>query len=247
MHPSNWDALAGACGGELVTADAGLPGITDSFSAAVFSAPTADGQRLYRYALVRRWNAAKQPLVVIGLNPSTADQTQDDPTIARCTVRAERWGFGGLVMLNLFAYRSTQPGVMLRQADPIGPANDVALAELTRDRQLVIAAWGTQGHHRNRQLQVVRTLIAAGVQLHVLGLNANETPKHPLYVPYSMMPCPWSWDGPRIDRYAAHKAANAARKAELAEGYAKQDWTPCATCTGAGRRFCEQDRTCYPP
>ncbi len=84
--------------------------------------------RTWRYALWRRWDSSKSPLIVIGLNPSTADERQDDPTIRRCINLAKREGCGSYVMLNLFAFRARDPKVMKAHAEPIGPENDVAIA-----------------------------------------------------------------------------------------------------------------------
>ncbi len=98
----------------------------DLFEATACDAMTRNAHlsicRRYRYALLRRWGEGKNAMF-IGLNPSTADETADDPTIRRCVSFAKAWGFGGLCMANLFAYRATNPADMLMQADPIGPDN----------------------------------------------------------------------------------------------------------------------------
>src|SRR6185369_10695836 len=137
----------------------------------------------------RRWDNSRHSLVVIGLNPSTADESDNDPTIQRCMVRAHRGHFGGLIMLNLFAFRATDPAAMLREPDPIGPGNDVALSTLCRGQDTVLAAWGTPGHHLGRQARVLALLRRIdGLRLYALGFNANQTPKHPLYLGYSVQP-----------------------------------------------------------
>jgi len=89
----------------------------------VVSGATFSTDRVYRYALWRVWDAALPSFVVIGLNPSTADETENDPTIRRCIGFAKREGCGGLVMLNLFAVRATDPRVMMAHPEPIGPDN----------------------------------------------------------------------------------------------------------------------------
>lgn len=78
----------------------------------------------------------------VGLNPSTADESKDDNTIRRCVAYAKEWGFDGLCMTNLFAYRATDPKVMLAQADPVGEGNDQVLLDLSKSAGMVIAAWG---------------------------------------------------------------------------------------------------------
>ena len=90
--------------------------------------------RQYRYALWRTWDKSKKIVMFIGLNPSTADEVDDDRTIKRCISYAKQWGYGGIIMANLFAYRTSSPNVMMDSHDPIGKENDawlVKLAEVT--------------------------------------------------------------------------------------------------------------------
>jgi hypothetical protein len=96
-----------------------IEGDGKQFSGAVFSP-----DQKYRYVLWREWSGHPRRLVVIGLNPSTADATKNDPTVTRCINFAKREGCGGMIMLNLFAFRATDPGVMMEAADPVGPEND---------------------------------------------------------------------------------------------------------------------------
>ena len=140
--------------------------------------------RTYRYALSRVWSADKPYALFIGLNPSTADETLDDPTIRRCIDFAKRWGYGGLVMANLFAYRATEPAVMKRAAEPVGELNDPWLIALAAQAGVVIAAWGEQGAFGQRSAQV-RQLIP---QLHYLQLNKSGEPRHPLYLKRTLLP-----------------------------------------------------------
>lgn len=93
--------------------------------------------RIYRYGLWRRWGQG-HTLMVVGLNPSTADDTQDNPTIRRCIGFARAWGFGALCMANLFAYRAVSPDRLRQAADPIGPENDRSLQELADGARLVL-------------------------------------------------------------------------------------------------------------
>jgi hypothetical protein len=125
----------------------------------------------------------------IGLNPSTADERQDDPTIRHCVAFAKKWGYGALCMANLFAFRATQPKQMMGAVDPVGRDNDRTLRELSAGAGIVIAGWGNLGAHRNRA-EEVRALIS---RLHCLKQNANGAPAHPLYlkadtVPYLLPP-----------------------------------------------------------
>lgn len=144
-------------------------------SSAIFS-PGRD----YRYVLLREWSDAPRRLVVIGLNPSTADETEDDPTIRRCIALAKREQCGGLVMLNLFAFRATQPRDMLAASDPIGPENDKYIAGHTwAPDRIVVAAWGAHGGYLNRAANVLRHLPPGAV---CLGVTKGGQPKHPLYL-----------------------------------------------------------------
>jgi hypothetical protein len=153
--------------------------------------------RTYRYVLLRRWSdATPEPLIVIGLNPSTADENTDDPTVRRCVRYAERWGFGSLIMLNIFAYRATDPRTMLHYPTPIGPDNNsiiigtCAVEQRERDA-MVLCAWGAHGAHMLRGIGVRRMLEREGVALHHLGLTKAGEPRHPLYLPSTAMPVRW--------------------------------------------------------
>ncbi len=135
----------------------------------------------YRYTLSRTWDVGPA-LVVIGLNPSTADHQQDDPTIRRCVGFAKREGLNALVMLNLFAVRATDPRDMKGVDNPIGD-NDQTLAGLASkdDGNVWLAAWGAHGTYRNRAADVVR-LVTPYVTLHCLGITNAGQPRHPLYL-----------------------------------------------------------------
>lgn len=144
--------------------------------------------RTYRYTLWRDWSDLMVPstgyLMIIGLNPSTADETQDDPTIRRCIGFAKAWGFTALCMTNLFAFRATDPKDMKAAADPIGPDNDHHLHEKAAGAGMVLAAWGNHGSHLGRAAQVIKTIS----NLHCLRANADGSPQHPLYLPAHLKP-----------------------------------------------------------
>ncbi len=142
--------------------------------------------RCYRYALGRRWADGPAVLFVM-LNPSTADASRDDPTIRRCIGFARAWGFGSLLVGNLFAYRATAPDEMRAAADPIGPDNDEWLSRLIGRSGLVVAAWGAHGGHLGRD-RAVRALRREWVHL---GLTKGGHPRHPLYVPANQERLSW--------------------------------------------------------
>lgn len=133
----------------------------------------------YRYCLLREWDVARPAVLFIGLNPSTATGAIDDPTIRRCVRFAKDWGFGSLVMANLFAYRSADPAVLTSVRDPVGPKNDWWLSTLRGRAELVVAAWGGHGDLMSRNLAVM----SAFPYLHCLGLTKGGHPRHPLYLP----------------------------------------------------------------
>lgn len=152
---------------------------------AVFS---LDG--VYRYQLSVTWSSA--PLIHwCMLNPSTADEAQNDPTIERVERRTRRMGGGGYVVTNLFAYRSTDPKHLLFSADPVGPANDRFIVTAAQQASRTICAWGAKGTHLDRHAVVIQALRAAGARLECLALNADGTPKHPLYIAYAAEPIPF--------------------------------------------------------
>jgi hypothetical protein len=140
----------------------------------------------YRYALWREWNPSGPTVLVVALNPSTADHRRDDPTIRRCIQFAKDWGFGRLTVANLFAYRTPEPRLLCRVDDPVGPANDDWLSRLAREAEFVVAAWGARGDHRGRAAAVAPCL----GRLHCLGLTQGGAPRHPLYVRGDVRPVP---------------------------------------------------------
>jgi hypothetical protein len=147
--------------------------------------------RRWRTLLWRRWDEAGPIANFLMLNPSTADETVLDPTCARARDYAERWGYGSLLVTNVFAWRATDPGEMRAAADPVGKGNDTAILRAARKAQLVVCAWGNHGLHLGRSGAVLRLLRGAGVALHVLQLNASGEPAHPLYLPGRLRPCLW--------------------------------------------------------
>jgi hypothetical protein len=140
--------------------------------------------RQYRYALWRIWDESKPYAMFIGLNPSTADETEDDPTIKRCINFAKEWGYGGLCMANLFAYRATDPSNMFAAQNPIGPQNDFWLENLTKEAGIIVAAWGNDGSHLGRS----KAVLALIPNLHCLKVNKSGEPAHPLYQPGTATP-----------------------------------------------------------
>jgi hypothetical protein len=161
---------------------------------------TFDGSHRYRYVLRRAWDPAmgdKGHVCFIGLNPSTADERTDDPTVRRCVRYAHRWGYSSMVMLNIFALRSTDPQLLYAELDPVGNGNNGALAAECRahptlGQPLVVACWGTHGAHRLRGREVRQLLRDYRIPVHHLGLTKEGHPRHPLYLRNDVEPQRWT-------------------------------------------------------
>ena len=144
--------------------------------------------RRWRYLLWRRWDASKPVANFLMLNPSTADEVKLDPTCSRARDYAERWGYGALIVTNVFGWRATDPAYMKAAADPIGPGNDAAILRAAKESALVICAWGNHGGFLGRSSRVNELLKKNRITLHTLRVNANGEPAHPLYLPGRLKP-----------------------------------------------------------
>ncbi len=147
-------------------------------SGAIFST-----DMVYRYELHRVWDNTKGMLMYIGLNASTADATKNDPTVERCVGRAQRYGYGGMFMSNLFALRSTDPQGLHNIDDPVGPENDDHILAMAQKSDRIVCCWGELGIYKNRDQQVIDLLQDQGYGLFCLGVSRAGHPKHPLYLP----------------------------------------------------------------
>jgi len=136
---------------------------------------------------MRQWDEYRYWCGFVGLNPSTADEKKDDPTIRRCINYAKSWGYGGLYMLNVFAYRATNPLEMKSQTKPIGYSNAKFLARISARCLITVCAWGNHGNHLkagDKAKEIIN-------RPHYLELNKNGTPKHPLYLKGDLKPKEW--------------------------------------------------------
>lgn len=153
--------------------------------------------RKYRYCLYREWGAptvleklsakSEEFVLFVGLNPSTADETKDDPTIRCCRGFATRWGYRAMFMANLFAIRATDPAVMKQCIDPVGYENDALLSTLAREASMVVVAWGNHGTHMERDVEVTKIINRDSrlIGPYCFGVTLSGQPKHPLRQPYS--------------------------------------------------------------
>jgi hypothetical protein len=147
--------------------------------------------RRWRTLLWRRWDEAGPIANFLMLNPSIADETVLDPTCARARDYAARWGYGTLLVTNVFAWRATNPDEMKAAQDPVGKGNDAVILRAARKSAIVVCAWGNHGAHLERSQAVLRLLRGAGVALNALRLNASGEPAHPLYLSGRLRPRPW--------------------------------------------------------
>ena len=135
----------------------------------------------YRYLLWRTWDFRLPRALFIMLNPSTADATQNDPTLRRCIGFAKSWACGSLEVVNLFAFRSTDPAILTQVPDPVGPENDTYTEQAIARASHIVCAWGAHKHIANRYIEVLHIL--EGKDVYCLGWTKEGLPRHPLYVP----------------------------------------------------------------
>ena len=138
----------------------------------------------YRYVLSRVWDNQREGVVFVGLNPSTADEKIDDPTIRRCRGFAEFWGFGKMYMLNLFAYRSTDPRNLKKCYHPMGEHNLSFLEKYIR-KYKTVACYGNGGKYLNRHKEFLK---AHSGYLYGIKILKNGMPSHPLYLKKDLQP-----------------------------------------------------------
>jgi len=138
----------------------------------------------YRYSLSRAWDGGSGKALFIGLNPSSADQREDDPTIRRCVGFAEAWGCNSMEIVNLFAFCATKPEDLKRSATPIGRNNDRWIAAAIGEAALSIACWGNHGEFLGRSAKIRDRY----PKLLCLGVNVSGMPKHPLYIKATQTP-----------------------------------------------------------
>lgn len=181
----------------------GATTVHDFSQSAMFS-----GDRVYRWKLWRRWEAGKPELVVIGLNPSTADETNDDPTVRRCMGFARTWGYGRLLMLNLFPFRAKSPQALASwYAGPL--ALHARLDSLTENARhimdegirvqaaggAILAAWGSHGALLGQCDNLSALMDSYGLRVACLGITQAGEPKHPLYLRADTKPIAYLGDG----------------------------------------------------
>lgn len=149
--------------------------------------------RTYRYKLWDIWDGTKPWLLYVMLNPSTADEVKNDPTVERCSRRAVQMGYGGFKVVNIFALRSTDPKALYKSGSPISEhsdpfCNDRFIVRSARMAGAVICGWGTHGLHMERGRAVIEKIRNESVKPLALRMTKCGEPGHPLYIPYSAQP-----------------------------------------------------------
>jgi len=160
--------------------------------------------RRYRYVLSRCWDRVGSTILFVGLNPSTADEQTDDATVRRCVGFAKKFGYGKLLLANLFAYRTTTPSGLKKVDDPVGPDNDDWLCEAVDSAELTVVAWGMHGALLDRASAVLSKFETA----YCLGTTKDGFPRHPLYLPANselrrFRDKPLTWKTPPV-RFSYH-------------------------------------------
>jgi len=150
----------------------------------------------FRYRLGRTWGPGP-PLLFVMLNPSTADAREDDPTLRRCIGFAQRAGFGALEVVNLFAYRATDPRELRAAGYPVGPRNDEHIVAAVHDSAAVCLAWGTNATRLARVAEVLGLLRGLRASPRCLRLTRDGCPRHPLRLPSACVLQPFGIGGRR--------------------------------------------------
>lgn len=140
--------------------------------------------RKHRYVLIRKWDLNKPSLMIISLNPSTADEEINDPTIRRCIGFAKQWGFGKLFVTNLFSFRTTFPKDLFNCENPVRDKNDYWIEKLSREVDKVVLAYGNHGKFKNRHNEILKIINNP----HCIKKSKAGMPMHPLYLRYTKNP-----------------------------------------------------------
>ena len=140
--------------------------------------------RKYRYTLWRTWDTSKPKIMFLGLNPSTADETNNDPTVTRCINYANSWGYGGMFMMNIFAFRTTYPVELKKTSNPIGKDNNRWIKKVSLSVDKSIGAWGNDGMFLHRSTDIKKIV----KNLYCLKINSSGEPSHPLYLKATLKP-----------------------------------------------------------
>lgn len=153
---------------------------------------STDPKRKWRYALWRVWEPDKPLYIALMLNPSTADHLTNDPTVEGICSRARKGRYGGVIVINAFAYRATEPADMKKADNPIGEHNDLVISHVIAEKDsFLLCAWGIHITHQDRGEQVQCLIRSNNARPHYLRLTGSGEPGHPLYIPRNIAPSAW--------------------------------------------------------
>ncbi len=153
-----------------------------------------DDTKTFRYLLWRTWDVNRPRLLWVMLNPSTADEQQSDRTLGRCISFSKKWDYGSLEIVNLFAFRTSDPKDLDAVSDPIGSENDRRIAEAATRAEKIVVAWGERGIYKQRDSAVLELLAQqTSLPLYCLGKTKNGSPRHPLYIAGTTVLTPYSY------------------------------------------------------
>jgi len=159
--------------------------ISDLFgptAGAVFDGP-------YRYDLFRVWDLSLPSILFVMLNPSTANSVKLDPTVTRCRNYAIKWQYGTLYVVNLFAYKATNPKELKGALSPVGPENDKWIRKRAKEADKIIVAWGANSMvNWNSRSSKVLAILRKCKDVYCLGMSNGGHPVHPLYQPSGVEP-----------------------------------------------------------
>ena len=172
--------------------------LTSTVEIALKSSGTAifSPNKLYRYILTRSWNKdLKRTINFLLCNPSIATESILDPTVRKCLVWSAMWGFGEMIVTNIFAYRSTKVKYVFKIDNPIGEDNDTHIVQTFSKSDLVVCGWGakTNTKHKTRHNQILELAKSTNTKLHYLRLTKNGYPEHPLYLRNTLTPIEWNY------------------------------------------------------
>lgn len=196
----------------------------------------------YRYEFHRDWadSGSRRRVVWVLLNPATGDTDgKPRPTLGRCINWSKQWGYGGLTIINLFAYRATHPKDLKAARDPLGPDNDATLQRVAANADRVVAAWGSHGRLLGRGRNVAAHLPGALC----LGHTHRGEPRHPLYVPATaaLVPLTKALPEARFDVVRPHKDAltllGVLDPNDTDKGWVRWIWEPAGVIVSGGNHL----------
>ena len=145
----------------------------------------------YRFSFKREWDKSKKKILYILLNPSTATELKNDPTITRIERHSKILKMGSFTVCNLFALREKNPKLLKKHKYPLGKENDSFIEKYSLEAEIIVCAWGNEGEYMNQSEKIKNLLLTMNHQAYVFGLTKKGNPKHPLYLSYKTSLTRW--------------------------------------------------------